>query len=157
MHVRQMFPKEYLSAADIAGRGDVTLTISDIKQEELQSEGGKEHKWCVHFREFEDAHRRNARIVNKRLVLNKTNAKTIAKMHGNETDEWAGKRVTLFATTCEAFGETVDCIRVRSAPVREAVDPLAQSEDDDPLAGIADHDPETGEVLDDPLGGVVSQ
>ncbi len=54
------------------------------------------------------------------LALNSTNCKTIAKMYGNDTDKWAGKLVTLYPTTTNAFGQTVECIRIRpSAPAQK--------------------------------------
>jgi hypothetical protein len=113
MHVRLLFPKDYLAAPDLVGR-EVTLTMSRIVSESLHREGGDdEQKWCLYFEEMEKRHRGDRNQPNKRLVLNKTNAKTIAKLHGNETDEWAGKKITLYPTTCQAFGDTVDCIRIK--------------------------------------------
>jgi hypothetical protein len=47
------------------------------------------------------------------MVGNKTNCKTLAAMYGNNTDDWVGKSCTLYVGQCEAFGETVDCIRIR--------------------------------------------
>jgi hypothetical protein len=47
------------------------------------------------------------------MVMNKTNAKLIASHYGDDTDNWTGKEITLYPTTCQAFGETVPCIRVR--------------------------------------------
>ena len=51
--------------------------------------------------------------INKRLVANVTNARSIAKQYGPETDDWTGKQITLYRTQCMAFGEMVDCIRIR--------------------------------------------
>lgn len=115
MHVRLMFENEYLSAADLRGK-PVTLTISRVVQEELQVvEGPKELKYVVYFEEMEERHKRDPKRFNKRLVLNKTNGMLIASVHGNEADNWPGKKITLYATTCKAFGEVVDCIRIRGA------------------------------------------
>jgi hypothetical protein len=47
------------------------------------------------------------------LLLNKTNAKTIAQMYGNNPAQWVGKLVTLFPTSTSVGGEERDCIRVR--------------------------------------------
>ena len=47
--------------------------------------------------------------------MKKRNAKIIAKLHGNDVDGWVGKAIALYATTCDAFGETVECVRVRKA------------------------------------------
>jgi len=52
--------------------------------------------------------------VKKEMVLNKTNARTIRRHHGNEMDDWPGKKITLFRSTCDAFGKkNVPCIRVK--------------------------------------------
>jgi hypothetical protein len=112
MDARLLFPKQYLCAADLRGR-DVTLTISRLVQEDLRTDKGDEAKWIIYFAEMEERHRRDSKQINKRLVLNVTGAKAIAKLHGNETDDWVGKRITLFATQCMAFGSQTDCIRIR--------------------------------------------
>lgn len=48
------------------------------------------------------------------LALNKTNAKTIAQLYGNNPRAWTGKLITLYPTTTEVGGRTEDCIRVRN-------------------------------------------
>lgn len=111
MDYRLLFPREYLGAPDLKGQ-DVTLTISRIQIEDLETKEGKERKGIAYFAETDAAAQRDGTKA-KRLVLNKTNAKTISKLYGPETDGWAGRRVTLFPTTCQSFGETVDCIRIR--------------------------------------------
>src|ERR1039457_4427886 len=55
------------------------------------------------------------------LVLCKTNSRLIAGIYGVDTDDWIGERVTLFPARVEAFGETVDAIRIRpTAPGKSA-------------------------------------
>jgi hypothetical protein len=101
---RSLYDSSYLYAFDLMGR-DVTATIADVKAAKVKDSEGKEQKKpIVFFRESKDK---------RGLVLCKTNGRTIAAMYGNETTEWLGKRITLFATTCEAFGKTVECIRIR--------------------------------------------
>ena len=53
--------------------------------------------------------------VKKELVLNATNAKTIRRVLGqNEMDDWIGKKITIYRTTCNAFGDAnKPCIRVK--------------------------------------------
>lgn len=51
--------------------------------------------------------------TDKGLILNKTNARTIGLSYGNEMDHWKGEAITLYSTTCEAFGDIVACVRVR--------------------------------------------
>lgn len=112
MHVSLLFPNEYLSAEVLQGE-DRTLTIARLVSEELRTDHGTEAKWVLYFREMEEWHRKDSSQPNRKLVLNKTNAKTIAKLHGSETDDWVGGKIVLFPTTCMAFGESVGCIRVR--------------------------------------------
>ena len=47
------------------------------------------------------------------LLLNKTNAKTIAQLYGNNPKAWEGNLITLFPSTTSVGGAEVDCIRVR--------------------------------------------
>jgi hypothetical protein len=116
MHIRLMFPKEYLAHEDLMGR-DVTMTISRVGSEQLRTEQGNEDKWCVYFAEMEARHAKEPKKPNKRLVLNVTCARSIAKLYGPETDAWIGKRITLYETVCMAFGKQTGCIRIReSAP-----------------------------------------
>lgn len=52
------------------------------------------------------------------MVINKTNATKITQIAGSpETDEWAGVKIRLYATETEFAGETVECLRVKAAPV----------------------------------------
>jgi len=48
------------------------------------------------------------------LALNKTNAKTIAGLYGNDPRKWVGRLVALYPTTTEVGGRTEDCIRIRN-------------------------------------------
>lgn len=99
---RLMFPSDYIAAPDLMGR-DAPVVIESVKVENLKMAGGKSEDKPV------------VRFVGKKkaLVLNKTNARTIAKLHGNQTDEWVGKGVTLYPTTTTFGRETVDCLRIR--------------------------------------------
>lgn len=97
-----MFPTDYLAAVEFKGK-DVTLTIARVEIEELKMKGGvKERKPVVSFEE-----------TKKKLVLNKTNADSVAEMYGAEATAWLGKRITLYPTKTQCGRETVDCIRVR--------------------------------------------
>jgi hypothetical protein len=112
--VREMFPSAYLAAEDLEGKGDesVTLTIASVQIEELRAKPTEDakQKWTLRFEELE---RRKDPIDRKGFVLNKTNAKTIASLHGKEVGEWKGKRITIFRDpTVKAFGK-VGALRVR--------------------------------------------
>jgi len=113
MDVRLLYPSLYLGAAGLHGK-DAVLTIRRLVVEELKTDRGSERKPILYFEETKaKAEKAGSPEKEKRLVLNKTNAMTIAKIHGNEVDGWRGKRITIFATQAQSFGKTVDCIRVR--------------------------------------------
>jgi len=97
-----MFPSEFVAAEEFNDK-DVSLTIKSVKVDSLRTtDGSTEQKPVLYFNE-----------TPKKLVLNKTNATQIAQLHGAKAEKWVGKKVTLFPTTCAAFGQTVDCIRIR--------------------------------------------
>lgn len=101
---RSMYDSNYLYAFDLKGR-DVTATIREVRAVKVTNAQKKEQKKpIVTFKESKDA---------RGLVLCKTNGKTIAAMYGNDTDAWVGKRITLFAAMVDAFGATVEAIRIR--------------------------------------------
>ncbi len=102
MHYKLAFPSDYVAACDLHEK-DVTLTIKSVGIEEvIGSDGKKQSKPVLTFTKGA-----------KRMVCCKTNCKSIAKKHGNEMDDWVGKTITIYPTTCQAFGETKECVRVR--------------------------------------------
>lgn len=105
--VRSFFQKDYLYAFHLDGR-ECTVTIEKVTQGAVPGRDkatGKETKTRKPLVFFKGK--------SKPLALNITNVKTIAGMYGFKAEDWVGKRVTLFPTTCEAFGKTEDCIRVK--------------------------------------------
>jgi hypothetical protein len=99
-----MMERDYLFAFDLQGK-DCTLTIERVTGGEIKGTGGKKSKKPLcYFKEGRDK---------RPLGLNSTNCKAIAAMYGNDTANWAGKRITIYPTTTNFGGETVDCIRVR--------------------------------------------
>lgn len=108
-HWKSMMDRDFIFAFDLAGK-DVTVTIREVKAGSLTSNGGRKAKKPVAY--FKDKE--------KGLALNATNCKVIAKLYGNDTDAWSGKAITLYPTTTEMNGETVECIRVRPTVPRAA-------------------------------------
>ena len=54
----------------------------------------------------------------KGLVLNKTNARAVARKHGASMDAWIGKTVSIYQARVDAFGERdVPAVRIWGAPV----------------------------------------
>jgi len=126
MDARLLFPNEYIGAADLKGQ-DVTLTISKMQVETLRTDKGEERKPILYFAEMEERHARG-QGENMRFVLNKTNNKKLMELFGYQTDDWAGKRITLYPTTCQGWGKTVDCVRFRDKvpTAKDAPQPAAQ-------------------------------
>ena len=104
--VRTFFEKKYLGAWDVPEGKDVVLVIDRVEGSLIKGTSGEEKKAPVVY--FS-----NVRDKKKSLVLNATNAKTISKLYGRHIEAWAGKPIAIFATKTLAFGEEVECIRVR--------------------------------------------
>ena len=123
-HWKSMMERDFMFAFDLQGK-DVTVTIDRVVGGELTGPGGKKSKKPLcYFRESKSG---------KPLALNSTNCKTIAQLYGNDTDAWLGKRITLWPTTTQMGGETVDCIRVRpKIPSAAASKKQEQSDAGDP-------------------------
>jgi len=105
MKVTEAYKGNFIEALHL-NKKDVTLTISRVDNPNTIKAADKTliDKAIVRFEESD-----------KGFILNKTNARSIGLQLGNEMDDWTGKKITIFPTTCEAFGKVVDCIRVRPA------------------------------------------
>ena len=101
MDINSAFPSKWLKSGDL-GDSDLTLTITHVVMEEIGQGTEAEEKPIVYFQEEE-----------KGLVLNKTNADTISRLYGHNTDGWIGKPVTLFSTEVDFKGSQTLAIRVR--------------------------------------------
>ena len=117
-----LYPTEYLAAIEFQGK-DVTLTIDRLQEDKLRSiDGDDEFKPVLYFVE-----------TKKKLIVCKTSLRVIGALIDPEADNWNGHRITLYPTTCLAYGETVDCIRVRpTAPPAKgnSIEPLTTAEKD---------------------------
>jgi hypothetical protein len=107
MKVSDAFPSKWLSAADLGGR-NLRVSIDRIEMETVAP--GEPQKMVVYFRGGK-----------KGLVLNKTNAQTIAHEYGDDTDDWTGCEVILFDVMTEYQGKQVQAIRVRRPAAKDNV------------------------------------
>lgn len=96
----ELYPGRFLKAGEFKGKKP-TLTISQVKIEELVGDKGPQIKGVIRFER-----------TDKEWALNKTNGICLKDMFGRKVQEWVGKRVTLFAGTWD--GE--ECIRVWGSP-----------------------------------------
>jgi hypothetical protein len=99
LNINDQFPSKYLKAGELKGKA-AKLAIDRVEVEEI-ADG--EDKPVLYFRGAE-----------KGMVLNKTNALTLQEAYGDETDEWSGQGVEVFADKTQYAGKRVDCIRVRA-------------------------------------------
>lgn len=92
-----------LKASDLPAGREIPVTVSGVEEGEFDDNGGKTRKLILKFQGKE-----------KGLVLNKTNATTIAAAYGPDSDHWTGKKIFLFSTKVDFGGQMVDAIRVRA-------------------------------------------
>jgi hypothetical protein len=101
---RSMFDREYIGSWDLPRDRDAVVVIRLVKAEVLSNGKTKNTKPILFFEGKE-----------KGMVCNKTNARTVASLYGNDTTAWIGKPVALYVTTTRdpGSGGDVDCIRIR--------------------------------------------
>src|ERR1700674_2927754 len=103
MKTKDVFPGKYMKVEDL-NDNDAVVTIERVVQEDIGQGEDRKTKVIIYVDEFE-----------KGFVCNKTNWNTIAKLYGDESDEWKGKRITLWPNHDVQFGgDIVSAIRVRS-------------------------------------------
>lgn len=107
MNINEVYPdtSSSLKAEDLKG-SRVKVQIASVKVQEFENDGKKGNKLVLSFVGKE-----------KTLVLNKTNANSIAKMFGPDTDNWIDGTIQIYPTTT-TFGDKKDvpCIRVYEEP-----------------------------------------
>lgn len=105
-HWKKLRDNPHLGWWDLEERGEVTVTMQEVVQGELNVAGSskKERKPILRFVGTE-----------KGMVLNATNAKTIEGLYGPHVEQWAGKRITLYVGKTN-FGteRNIPCIRVKN-------------------------------------------
>lgn len=103
---------KFLGAADLEGMEEIAATIHGVSIELVQNGSGKVEKTVLHFME-------NV----KPMVLNSTNAKTIAKLAGTPmVERWDGVRIQIYYDPKVKFaGACVGGVRVRPYPPRAGI------------------------------------
>lgn len=101
-HWKRLINTDYIGAYAIPEGEDLTVRIEYVQVEEVHGAQGKKDMCSV-------AHLKG----HKPMILNVTNSKSIAKLYGPYIEDWAGKPITLFASTTRLAGETVECLRIR--------------------------------------------
>jgi hypothetical protein len=97
VNINEEFPSKYLKSADLQGTAQ-RVKIRDVVSEDI----GGDRKLIIYFAGKQ-----------KGMVLNKTNARTIADVFGDETDNWITGEIEVFAMKVDFQGRMVDGLRVR--------------------------------------------
>ena len=125
MHLNEIFPKRYASAEELQGK-EVTLTIARVVPEKMRPnpKSPEVQKFVVYFRE-----------ARKGIVMGKSLAYQYAEILGSEeTNDWAGKVVTLTSGLMDVAGRKVLTFQARR-PASSAVAghqiPKGLAEDDE--------------------------
>jgi hypothetical protein len=101
-HWKKLVDPRYIGAYALPNGDDITVTIERVQLETVTMMGGKkeDHTIC-HLK------------GQKPMILNVTNSKSIHKLYGPFIEDWAGKQITLFASTAKLGNELVECLRIR--------------------------------------------
>ena len=102
MKVSDVYGGQYLKAAMI-GEDRFRMEIKRVAEELVGQE--EDRKLVVYFVG-----------TDKGLVLNATNANTLAAAYGDDTNNWAGKVLTLFTEWTEYGGNRMKGLRVSCEP-----------------------------------------
>lgn len=102
-HYKTFFDTDYIGSWDLPEDRDRVAVIERIEGARVKNQRGEEDaKLVVHLRKWP-----------KPLLCNVTNASTIAKMYGTNTDAWIDKPIAMYVAEINAFGEVRPCIRIR--------------------------------------------
>jgi hypothetical protein len=125
VNINSAFPSKYLKADD--ADPDLIVTIRKVDMEKVGQGAKQETKPVVYFTGQD-----------KGMVLNKTNARMIAKIAGDDdTDRWPGTKIRIIATEVEFQGDLVMALRVREIKKKSG---LAQEHPESVDAPIDDRD-----------------
>lgn len=103
-HYKKLFNPDYLGAYSLDPGQELVLTIASVATEKVKNADGREDV-CMVAKFKENV---------KPMILNKTNAKTIAKVFQTPfIEDWAGKQIQVYAEKVKAFGDVVEALRVR--------------------------------------------
>jgi hypothetical protein len=124
MRMRDALPGRYLTGDDLDG--DVTVTIERVVLESFRDPKTRQEarKPVMYFQR-----------AKRGLIVNRTNWRTIADLYGDESDNWTGKRITLFSLMVDAYGRQTKAVRVR--PARPAPVPAAEPAETAAAAAVA--------------------
>lgn len=106
-HWKKLTNPDYLGAYDFADGEQRLVTVKSVEQKTIKSDRGDEQEITINFVE-----------AYKPMIINSTNAKTIAKISGsNFIEDWTGLQFYIVVKKVKAFGDVVDALRISSEKV----------------------------------------
>jgi hypothetical protein len=121
-NINDIYQSKYLAASDLQGK-EPTVTITQVEVDKMND---GQMKICIYVNNKP-----------KGIVLNKTNAKAIAVLYGDESSRWIGKKVKLVVVWTDFQGKPVQAIRI----IPPQGDELSQSFTSQAPAIPPDHPP----------------
>ena len=119
MKVSQMIDSKFLKKEDFSD--DEVCTIRGIRQENVGRDDAPEMRWALYFSEHKKA-----------MVLNVTSIRVLESAFGDESDDWRGKKVTVYVDPNVSFqGRVVGGLRLRPIKDKAAPVPAQKSEEFD--------------------------
>lgn len=112
-HWKKLTDPRYIGAYSLPNGEDLTVTIEEVKRETITMMGGKKEDHSIMYLKG-----------HKPMILNATNSKSIHKLYGPFVEDWAGKPITLFASTAKMSGELVECLRIRPTVAAKKPKPI---------------------------------
>jgi len=105
-HWKKLHNPDFIGAYAFQPNEEIIATIKSASVESVTGSGGKsEDCMVVRFNES----------YIKPLICNVTNSKAISKVAGSEyIEDWQNVAIQLFTTEVNAFGDTVQAVRVRT-------------------------------------------
>lgn len=101
-HWKRLINPDYIGAYSLEEGQDLTVVIESVRRDVVTGTGGKKEECTIAYLKGQ-----------KPFILNNTNSKSIAKLYGPYIEDWAGKPITLYASTTKLAGDTVECLRIR--------------------------------------------
>lgn len=103
-HWKKNFNYDYLGSYSLPEGRELVVTIKETKREMVMGQKGKKEECFVCY--FTDSE--------KPMILNRTNCKIIEKIyHTPFIEDWKGKKIQLYSTQVNAFGDITEALRIR--------------------------------------------
>jgi hypothetical protein len=124
-HWKQLVDPRFVGVYALPNGEDMTVTIKYVQKETVTMMGGKKEDHSLAYL-----------VETKPLILNVTNQKTIEKLYGPYIEDWAGQRITLYASTTKLGSEMVECLRIRAKIPAKTKPPITDARMENALAAV---------------------